>query len=203
MPRRLRTDVGLREEINGPQDCLCRSGRGRRLCRRAYGAGRRGCDLHRSVAGACRAHARARPARDARHEGAGIQRAGAGAARDRRAAARQGEAGRHRLRVHEVVRHGLGDDADPAISRARRLRGLAAELHERRNDRRHRRLGQDARLHRLEHHGQSAGARPHSPRRRQARRGAHRISRRRSARPHHATRAGGLPAGRLLPTAPR
>jgi 2-polyprenyl-6-methoxyphenol hydroxylase-like FAD-dependent oxidoreductase len=38
-----------------------------------------------------------------------------------RAAARQGETGRHRLRVHEVVRHGVGDDADPAISGARRL----------------------------------------------------------------------------------
>src|SRR5882724_7341035 len=34
----------------------------------------------------------------------------------------------------------------------RRLRGLAAELHERRDDRWHRRLGQDARLHREQHH---------------------------------------------------
>ncbi len=112
-------------------------------------------------------------------------------------AARQGEAGRHRLRLHEVLRHRLGGDADQAISGARRLRGLAAELHERGDDRRRRRLGQDARLHRLEHHGQSAGARPRPSRRRQARRGAYRVSRRRSARPHHATRGGDLPAGRL------
>ena len=47
------------------------------------------------------------------------------------------------------------------------------------------------------------GARPHPPRRRQARRSAHRVSRRRSARPHHAAGGGNLPAGRLLPTAPR
>ena len=78
----------------------------------------------------------------------GIHRAGARAACDRRAAARQGDAGRHRLRLHEVLRHRLGDHADPAISGARRLRGLAAELHERGDHRRHRRLGQDARLRR-------------------------------------------------------
>jgi len=35
---------------------------------------------------------------------------------------------RHRLRLHEVVRHRLGDDADSAIPRARRLCGFAAEL---------------------------------------------------------------------------
>ena len=53
-----------------------------------------------------------------------------------------------------------------------------AELHERRDDRWHRRLGQDARLHREQHHGQPPGARPDPPRCRQGREGAHRISRR-------------------------
>ena len=33
-------------------------------------------------------------------------------ARDRCAATRQGEADRHRLRLHEVVRHRMGGDAD-------------------------------------------------------------------------------------------
>ncbi len=142
-------------------------------------------------------------ARDARQGRGGIHRARARAACHRRAAARQGEAGRHRLRVHEVVRHGLGDDADPAISGARRLRRLAAELHERGDDRRHRRLGQDARLHRQQHHGQPAGARPYPPRRRQGRGGAHRISRRRGARPHHAAGARRSAAWSATPTAPR
>ena len=120
------------------------------------------------------------------------------AARHRRAAACQGKAGRHRLRLHEVVRHRLGDHADPAISRARRLRSLAAELHERGNHRRHRRLGQDARLYRQLHHGQPAGARPDPPRRRQGRRSAHRVPRWRGSRPHHAAGRGGLSAGRLF-----
>ena len=118
--------------------------------------------------------------------------------RDRRAATGQGTAVRHRLRLHEVVRHRLGDHVDPAISGARRLRGLAAELHERGNHREHRRLGQDARLCRELDHGQSAGAWPHSSRRRQGRRGAYRVSRRRSAWPHHAARRGGLPPGWLF-----
>ena len=140
----------------------------------------------------------ARPARHPRHDRAGIHRAGARAARHRRATARQGKAGRHRLRLHEVLRHRLGRHADPAISGARRLCGVAAELHERGNHRRRRRLGQDARLHRVEHHRQPAGARPHPSRRRQTRRGAHRVPRRRSARPHHAARRGSLPPGRLF-----
>ena len=92
---------------------------------------------------------------------------------------------------------GLGHHADQAVSGAGRLCGVAAELHERGDDRRHRRLGQDAGLHRQQHHRQSAGARPHPSRRRQARRGAHRVSRRRSARPHHAAGGRSLPAGRL------
>ena len=33
----------------------------------------------------------------------------------------EGTARRHRLHLHEVLRHGMGGDADPAISRARRL----------------------------------------------------------------------------------
>ena len=134
---------------------------------------------------------------------AGIHRAGARAACHRRAAARQGGAGRHRLRLHEVLRHRLGHHADPAISGARRLRRLAAELHERGDHRRHRRLGQDARLHRQPHHRQPAGARPHPPRRRQARRGAHRVSRRRGARPHHASGRRRSAAWSPMPTAPR
>jgi 2-dehydropantoate 2-reductase len=44
------------------------------------------------------------------------------------------------------------------------LRRLAAELHERGDNRGHRRLGQDARLHREPDYGESAGAGPHPPR---------------------------------------
>ena len=51
----------------------------------------------------------------------GIHCAGAGAAFHRRAAARQGQAGRHRLRLHEVLRHGLGGDDDRPIPGPRRL----------------------------------------------------------------------------------
>ena len=188
---------------HGPEDSDRRSGRGRRLCRRAYGAGRRGRDLHRSMARACRAHAEARPARHPRQGCRGIHGSGARAACHRRAATGQGNAGRHRLCLHEVLRHRLGHHDDPAISGAGRLRGVAAELHERRDHRRHRRLGQDAGLHRQQHHRQSAGARPHPPRRRQARRGAHRVSRRRSARPHHASGRRKSAAWSATPTAPR
>ncbi len=136
------------------------------------------------------------------HDVAGIHRAGAGAACHRRAAACQGEAGRHRLRLHEILRHRVGDHDDQAVSRARRLRRVAAELHERGDHRRRGRLGQDARLHREQHHRQPAGARPRPSRRRQGRRGAHRVSRRRSARPHHRPRQEDRPSGRLMPTAP-
>ena len=65
-----------------------------------------------------------------------IHREGARDARDRRAAARQGEADRYRLRLHEVLRHRVGDDADQPVPGARRLHRLAAELHERGDDRR-------------------------------------------------------------------
>jgi len=76
-----------------------------------------------------------------RFDGGATRRAGARAARNRCAVACQGEADRHRLRVHEVILHRLGDNADPPISRARWLCRLAAELHERRDHRRRRRLG--------------------------------------------------------------
>src|SRR5882724_364848 len=99
-----------------PEDSHCRSGCGRRLCRRPYGTSWRGRDVHRSLARARRAHAKAWLTRDARHGRAGILRGRARPARDGCAATRQGEAGRHRLRVHEVVRHGVGNDAHPAIS---------------------------------------------------------------------------------------
>ncbi len=128
---------------------------------------------------------------------------GARAPRHGRAAARQGEAGRHRLCLHEVLRYGVGHHADPAISGGGRLCRVAAELHERGDDRRHRRLGQDAGLHCQQHHGEPAGARPHPPRRRQGRGGAHGVPRRRGARPYHAAGGRGLPPGRAIPTAPR
>ena len=100
----------------------------------------------------------ARPAHHPRHERAGVHGPGARAACDRGAAARQGEADRHRLRLHEVLRHRLGDDDDQAVSGARRLRRLAAELHERGDDRRRRRLGQDAGLHRQLDHRRPAAS---------------------------------------------
>ncbi len=56
--------------------------------------------------------------------------AGAGAARHRRAAARKGKSNRHRLRLHEVLRHRLGDAADQSISGIRWICRLAAELHQ-------------------------------------------------------------------------
>ena len=61
---------------------------------------------------------------------AGILGSRARAARHGRTAARQGGAGRHRLRLHEVLRHGVGNHADPAVSGAGRLRRIATELHE-------------------------------------------------------------------------
>ena len=54
------------------------------------------------------------------------------------------EADRHRLRLGEVLRHRMGDDADQAVPGAGRLRRVAAELPQRGAHRRHRRLGQDA-----------------------------------------------------------
>ena len=149
------------------------------------------------MARACRAHEEAWLARHPRHERRGIFGAGSRAACHGCAAAREGDAGRHRLCLHEVLRYGLGHHADPTISGAGRLRRVAAELHERRDHRWHRRLGQDAGLHCQQYHGQPARARPHPPRRRQGRRGAHRVSRRRGAWPDHAARGRNLPPGRL------
>ena len=126
----------------------------------AHGAGRRGRDLHRSWPAHVE-HMRKHGLR-VTHAMKEAELPGAGACTRRLTNARQlrqGKAGRHRFCLHEVLQHRLGGDADPAISGAGRFRGLAAELHERGNDCRRRRLGQDTRLHRLEHHGQSAGAR--------------------------------------------
>ena len=96
-----------------------------------------------------------------------VHRQAARAAPDRGAAARQGGADRHRLRLHEILRHRLGDGDDQAIPRARRLCRLAAELHERGDHRRHRRLGQDIGLDRQLDHRRAARARPCAPGRRQ------------------------------------
>src|SRR5262249_32456763 len=87
----------------GAEDSHGRSGCGGRLCWRPYGTSRRGRDLHPSLARARRAHAKAWLTRDARHGRAGILSGRARPARDGRAATRQGETCRHRLRVHEVV----------------------------------------------------------------------------------------------------
>ena len=125
-----------------------------------------------------------------------VHREGARAARHRRAAARQGAADRHRLRLHEILRHRLGDHDDQPVSGARRLYRLAAELHERGDDRRRRRLGQDGRLDRQLDHRRSVRAGPCAPRRRQERQAPHGVPRRRGARPHHRPGEGGLPPGR-------
>src|SRR6185437_588625 len=65
---------------HGPKDSDRGSWRRWRLYRRAYGAGRRGRDLHRSMARACRAHANAWPARHPREGRRGIPGPGASAA---------------------------------------------------------------------------------------------------------------------------
>ena len=60
--------------------------------------------------------------------------------------------------VRQIVRHRVGDDADQALSRDRRLRRFAAELPQRRKDRRHRRMGQDARRRGFAHFGRPVRA---------------------------------------------
>ena len=79
---------------------------------------------------------------------------------------------------------------------------LAAELHERGDDRRRRRLGQDGGLHRQLDHRRSVRAGPRAPRRRQERHEAHRVPHRRGAWPRHRPGQGDLPPGRPMPTAP-
>ncbi len=103
---------------------------------------------------------------------------------------------RHRLRVDEVLRHRMGDGADQAVSRAGRLRGVAAELPERGAHRQPGRLGQDGRHDRLADLGRHVRAGPHPPHRRQGRRQAHRVPRRRGPRPHHQEGRGAAGHGR-------
>ena len=57
-------------------------------------------------------------------------------------------ADRHRVRLQQVLRHRMVDDADPAVSCDRRLCGLGAEFDQRGDDRARRRLGAHGRLHR-------------------------------------------------------
>ncbi len=116
---------------------------------------------------------------------------------DRGAAARQGSADRHRLCLHEILRHRLGDDVDQAISGAGRVCRLVAELHERGDDRRHRRLGQDARLDREFDHGRTACAGAGAPRRRQVGLAPHCLPCRRGAWPRHRPGQGNLPPRQL------
>ncbi len=192
----------MRRKTNGEeQDSDRRRGGGRRLCRRPYGAGRRRRHLHRSVAGKRRSHPQGRSADHPYPRRRTVHGQAARAASDRGAAALQGSADRHRLRLHEILRHGLGDDPDQAVSGARRLYRLAAELHERRNHRRHRRLGQDFGFDRQLDHCRTACAGPGAAGRRQIRLAPHRLPGRRGARPDHRPRQGSLPARRLLPTA--
>ena len=157
-------------------------GRGRRLYRGAYGQGRRGCDLHRQVARACRKNEKRRADDHAPPGRGAVHRTAARAASDRGAASRERGAGRHRLRLHEILRHGMGGVDDPAISGAGRLCRVAAELHERGDDRRRRRLGQDDGLHRQQHQRRSRRTGPCPSRRAQGRRGAHGLSLRRDTR---------------------
>jgi UDP-glucose 6-dehydrogenase len=51
------------------------------------------------------------------------------------AASEQGAADRHRLCLHQILRHPLGGADDPPVPGARRLYRFIAELHERRDDR--------------------------------------------------------------------
>ena len=115
--------------------------RGRRLCRRPLDPPRPRRHADRPVARACRGDPRARAgARRPVGRGA-LHGQGARDAPDRGAVARQANADRHRLRLGEILRHRMGDHADPALPGAGRLRRVAAELHQRGAHRRHRRLG--------------------------------------------------------------
>ena len=89
----------------------------------------------------------------------------------------------------------LGGADDPAISGADRLCRVAAELHERGDDRRDRRLGKGAGLHRQQYQRRARRAGPYPSRRAEGRRGAHGLSLRRSHRPHHRAGAGSAAAG--------
>ncbi len=106
----------------------------------------------------------------------------------------QGGADRHRLCLHQILRHPLGGVADPAISGARRLCRLVAELHERGDDRGCGRLGQDDGLHRQQHQRRPRRAGSCPSRRGQGRRRAHGLPHRRSPRHDHRPRARNLPA---------
>ncbi|CAA9277015.1 MAG: hypothetical protein AVDCRST_MAG04-3463, partial [uncultured Acetobacteraceae bacterium] len=169
--------------------------RGRRLRGRAHGGGRRGRHLRGHVAGERRGHAAERPPHQPSPGRAGVQRAGARAARDGGAGAGPRSAHRHRLHLREVLRHRLGDHPGAALPGAGRVLRFLAELHQRGNDRRRGRLGPHARRHSLlDHRGPlRAGACP--PRRRQERRVAHRVPRGRGAWPRFRPRARGGPAG--------
>ena len=177
---------------DGQEDCGGVHGSGRRLCRRAYGQGRRGRDLYRFLARARRAHETAWADDHPSARCRAVYGAGPGPARHRVAADQQGKAVRHRLCLHQVLRHGLGDGHDQAVSRARWLCRLAAELHERGDDRGRRRLGQDLGLDCQLDHRRVARARSDQARRRQVRLETHRLPGRRSAWPRHRPRQGGL-----------
>ena len=100
---------GIREgERHGQEDRRRRDGRGRRLYRGAHGQGRRGFDLYRFLARARRDDQTGR-ADDHASPGRGTVRgAGARAAPDRGAAPVERGAGRYRLHLHEILRHGTG-----------------------------------------------------------------------------------------------
>ncbi len=88
----------------------------------------------------------------------------------------------------------LGGIADPPVSGAGRLCRLAAELHERGDDRRGRRLGQDDGLHRQQHQRRPRRAGSCPSRRGQGRCRAYGLPHRRSPRHDHRPRARDLPA---------
>ncbi len=126
-----------------------------------------------------------------RHDPAGAaEREGQCHAPDRGAEPGEAAADRHRLRCGQVVRHGLGDDADPAVPVGLGLRGLDAELHQRGARRRRRRLGPHARLHRDRwRRRRSVPARPYPPRLRETCR-YHLVLCRRTQRQDHPARTG-------------
>ena len=176
--------------------------RGRRLCRRAYGQGRRRRDLYRFLARACRAHEKARAddhpfCEDVEPFTVPVRAL-------------------HVTEAQQLSKEKPFDiafvctkcyDTAWATTMIKQYLApdgycrLAAELHERGDDRRRRRLGQDAGLDRQLDHRRPQRAGPDRPRRRQVGHEAHRVPRRRGAWPRHRPRQGSLRRCSPTPTA--
>ena len=125
----------------GQADRHARRGGGRRICGRPHDAGGLRRDPRRSLARPYRGDPSRRPAPFRPHAGGNLHGPSEDAAPARALQRRRAAAHRRRLPYDEIVRHRLDRDARAALSRADRLRRLAAELHERGDDRRGRRDG--------------------------------------------------------------